>query len=328
MSLTVSESARPSLDFIPEWFQSAFTTICWSLLLGVWLAAAFGPIYALWCFHKRSLDSLLTFLCLWFLGGMIKVPYLPSLSESFASGLESWFKSFTIKHEHAHSRAAEPDSPKNTIYCYHPHGLFSLGMALLAADLVRRGEKIAIVASNHMRFFNPVAKIILDMAGIELVGASPREVQAAMKRGDRSLILVPGGYEEAVMTQNGFERLYLDRRMGFVKYAMRYGYTLTPVYAYGENDFYVCVPIANSVRSFLAQYKLPLAIFYGDTRFPLLPRRTDHGLHIVVGEAVKVIPEANPSLSELHRAHNEYKERLIQLYYRYNKENDRPLEVL
>lgn len=326
--MTVSESARHSLDSIPEWFQSAFTTICWSLLLGVWLAAAFGPIYAVWCFYKGSLDSLLTFCCLWFLGGMIKVPYLPSLSESIASGLQSWFKTFSINYEHAHPRPAEVHYPKKTIYCYHPHGLFSLGMALLAADLVRRGEKIAIVASNHMRFFNPVAKIILDMAGIELVGASPREVQAVMKRGERSLILVPGGYEEAVMTQNGFERLYLDRRMGFVKYAMRYGYTLTPVNAYGENDLYVCVPIADSVRSFLAQYKLPFAIFYGDTRFPLMPRRTDHGLQIVVGEAVQVTAKTDPSLSELHRAHDEYKERLIQLYYRYNQDNDRPLEVL
>jgi 2-acylglycerol O-acyltransferase 2 len=130
------------------------------------------------------------------------------------------------------------------------------------------------------------------------------------------------------MTQTGFERLFLLDRLGFVKYAMRYGYSLTPVYAYGENDLYTTVNVASSLRDWLARYKIPIVLFYGDAKLPILPRRNESGLTLVVGERVSVKHVAQPTLQELRRAHGEYVEKVTELYYRYNHDSDRPLEVV
>jgi 1-acyl-sn-glycerol-3-phosphate acyltransferase len=322
------DSSRPNIDFLPSTLRPWFIAFCWSLLIGVWLTAALGPIYAGLCIYHGLWDSLLSFLCFWLIGGFLRFPSIPALTHLMAKGLESWFKYFTIDYEHAFLKQGNSVCSGRTIYCYHPHGLFSFGMVLLAVDLARKNEPVGIIGSSHMRWFNPLAKILLDLAGIELIGASSREVQRALRRGDRSLILVPGGYEEAVLTQNGYERLYLNNRLGFVKYAMRYGYSLTPVYAFGENDLYSCFPIADSVRNALARYKIPLALFYGDSNFPLMPRRTEEGLRIVVGEPFSVPYRIEPDIRELRATHSEYVEKLLQLYYRYNKEVDRPLEIV
>ena len=323
----ITGSTRPSFDYIPSALRESFILMCCLAIVGVWLAAAFGPLFMIYSIYHRAWDFLLTFLCVWLWGGLVRVPHMPTLAEAITTGIESWFSRFSITYEHLSSAlsikrpAKTPGGP--TIYCYHPHGLFSFGTALLAVDLIRRGEKVSIVTSSHMRWFNPVLKILLDVAGIEIVGSSRNEVEAAMKRGDRSLILVPGGYEEGVMTQTGFERLFLKDRLGFVKFAMRYGYSLTPVYAYGENDLYTCIPVADKLRNLLATWKIPVAIFYGDSSMPLLPKRTGSGLRIVVGAPVYVDSDS----ARLREAHSEYVERLVQLYYRYNEDSDRPIEI-
>ena len=325
----VLESTRPSLDFVPHIARKIFPLLCWLLLGFVWLCAAAAPIYIIFCTLTGRADALLSFLSIWLLGSVVKFPHMPCLTEAITTGIEMWFRDFSIGYEHLSHEASVAEFPhRKTIYCYHPHGLFSIGAVLLAVDLIRRGEKISFVTSAHMRWFNPLLKIFMDMAGIEIVGASAAEVQAAMKRGDRSLILVPGGYEEAVLTENGFERLFLQDRMGFVKYAMRFGYSLTPVYAYGENDLYKCIPIASGVRSWLASWKIPIVVFYGDQRCPILPHSDSEGLRVIIGIPLRVDSMRNPPLEQLRAAHRSYVDRVTELYYRHNRKGDRPLEIV
>jgi 2-acylglycerol O-acyltransferase 2 len=279
------------------------------------------------------IDALLAFLSIWLLGSVLKFPHIPWLTEAITTGIEAWFKDFSICYEgffvgKNNSKLLSPTpgaSSQKTIYCYHPHGLFSIGAVLLAVDLIRRGEKIAFVTSAHMRWFNPLLKMFMDMAGMEIVGASAKEVQAAMKRGDRSLILVPGGYEEAVLTQNGFERLFLQERKGFVKYAIRYGYSLTPVYAFGENDLYTCIPVASGLRNWLAKWKIPIVVFYGERGMPFFPHKDGKGLKIIVGNPVVFVDERS---TDVRTAHALYMDRLVEMYYRHNRDADRPLEIV
>ena len=331
-STGVHDCSDGRIAVIPERFRHRFMALCWTLLVVVWLSAVMGPVYVLYAVCTGAWDSLVDFLCIWLVAGLLKFPRVPRFADLVSSGIECWFKRFSISYEDR-GRILEPAvlsasaKRRPTIYCYHPHGLLSIGTGLLAADLVRRGEKVAIVTSAHMRWFNPVLKILLDMAGIEVCGSSPKDVQAAMKRGDTSLILVPGGYEEAVMTEEGFERLYLKDRMGFVKYAMRYGYSLTPVFAYGENDLYSCVSFADKVRGYLAAWKIPVVLFYGDKSAPFMPKRTEPGLNIVVGEPVLVEQKVQPDGDSLRFNHGLYVHSLVELYYRHNRDVDRPLEI-
>jgi hypothetical protein len=319
--------SRPSLDGVPRSLLPLYAFLCWSMVMSIWLAAAFGPLYVIFCAIKGLWSSVLTFLSVWLLGGLIDFPEIPSLARAIASGLELWFPSFSIHYEHRFATGyREASKSRPSIYCYHPHGLFSIGAVLLAADLISRGEKIAFVTSSHMRWFNPLAKLMMDIAGIQIVGATSAEVQAAMRKGERSLILVPGGYEEAVFTQNGFERLFLTSRLGFVKFAMRFGYNLVPVYAFGENDLYSTLPIVSTIRDALAKYKIPVAIFFGHPNLPIMPKR--NSLKIFVGDRLEVPWTNDPPIQQLRAVHNVYVEKLIELYYENNELPDRPLEII
>ena len=328
------ESSRPSMSFVPKNLRIVFPVLCWSLLVCVWLSAAAGPIMVIYCMVSGMMDALLAFLSIWLLGSVLKFPHIPWLTEAITTGIEAWFRDFSICYEgcfavKSNAKLVSPSpgaSSQKTIYCYHPHGLFSIGAVLLAVELIRRGEKIAFVTSAHMRWFNPLLKMFMDMAGIEIVGASAKEVQAAMKRGERSLILVPGGYEEAVLTQNGFERLFLQERKGFVKYAIRYGYSLTPVYAFGENDLYTCVPVASGLRNWLAKWKIPIVVFYGDSRIPVFPHQDGKGVKIIVGNPLEF--SGDERNTAVRAAHALYMDRLIEMYYRHNRDADRPLEIV
>jgi len=323
----VQDDDVPDLSPIPTNSRSAFVYLCWSLFIGVWVSAFLAPIFVGICLIKGWWDSLLTFMIIWLAGGLVNFPYTPKFADVVASGIESWFSKFKIHHEHAFSPVPSTTDSKRTIYCYHPHGLFSIGAGLLAANLVRRGEKVAIVTSSHMRWFNPILKLLLDMAGIDIVGASPKEVRAAMAKGDRSLILVIGGYEEAVLTKDGTDNIYINNRLGFVKYAMRYNYSLTPVYAFGENDLYQCWDVGKSLRNFLARWKIPVVFFRGNPWFPLLPIRTEEGMKIVVGEPVHVTHTNEPSAGQLTASHKHYVDQLVKLYNRNNEHKNRHLEI-
>ena len=332
--LILCETPQPSMmedDDVPDLrpvareYRPLFVFLCWSLFIGVWVSAFLAPVFVCICLMKGWWDSLLTFMLIWLTGGLMSFPYTPRFADIVTSGIESWFTKFKIHHVHTTSPTQSESRP--TIYCYHPHGLFSIGAGLLAANLVRRGEKVAIVTSSHMRWFNPILKLLLDMAGIDIVGASPKEVREAMAKGDRSLILVIGGYEEAVMTKDGTENVYINNRLGFVKYAMRYKYTLTPVYAFGENDLYQCWDVARNVRNYLAGWKIPIVFFRGNPWFPLLPIKTDEGMKIVVGEPVRVSHNMDPSHAELSASHKHYIDRLVELYNKNNENKTRHLEI-
>ncbi|CAM9488198.1 unnamed protein product, partial [Heterosigma akashiwo] len=56
-----------------------------------------------------------------------------------------------------------------------------------------------------------------------------------MEKGE-SFGIIPGGFEEATISKLGAQRVYLKKRKGFVKYALKYGYALVPVYTFGESD--------------------------------------------------------------------------------------------
>ena len=323
-----SDDDVPDLSSLPSVSHGLFTYLCWSLFIGVWISALIAPVFVCMALLKGWWDALLTFSVFWLAGSLITLPHVPRFAEIVTSGVESWFARFLIHHEHHVTTSNLTQSPKKqTIYCYHPHGLFSIGAGLLAANLVRRGERVALVTSSHMRWFNPVLKWLLDLAGIDIIGASPSEVKQAMSKGDRSLILVIGGYEEAVLTKDGTDNIYINNRLGFIKYAIRYNYTLTPVYAFGENDLYECWDVAKSVRNFLATWKIPIVFFRGNKWLPLLPIRTDEGMKIVVGEPMHVAHNEEPSREQLMDHHQRYVNTLVALYNRNNDDRKRHLEI-
>lgn len=73
--------------------------------------------------------------------------------------------------------------------------------------------------------------------------------------------LVPGGYEEGTLATPDEMRLYLKNRKGFIKYALRYGYTIRPVLCIGENKAFETFDRLKSFRLLLSRFKLPASFF-------------------------------------------------------------------
>lgn len=50
--------------------------------------------------------------------------------------------------------------------------------------------------------------------------------------------MLPGGFEEATISTSKENRVFVKERKGFIKYAIRYGYKVFPVFTFGENKMY------------------------------------------------------------------------------------------
>ncbi|EER14229.1 diacylglycerol o-acyltransferase, putative [Perkinsus marinus ATCC 50983] len=81
----------------------------------------------------------------------------------------------------------------------------------------------------------------------------------------KSCVLITGGFHEATITCPGTDRIYLNNsRKGFVRYALREGYSLTPVYGFGETDTFSNVQGMWAFRFWLnsGTFQLPADIGY------------------------------------------------------------------
>lgn len=81
--------------------------------------------------------------------------------------------------------------------------------------------------------------------------------------------MLPGGFEEATLTTRTENRVYLKRRKGFIKYALKYGTTIYPVFVFGENQLFYTFDKLLSLRLWLNKYKMVGTIFW--SRFLTFP---------------------------------------------------------
>jgi len=145
------------------------------------------------------------------------------------------------------------------------------------------------------------------------LGAKPVDASAFdkfMKQG-ANISFLPGGFEEATLTHNKNDRVFIKNRKGFVKYALKYGYTIHPVYTFGENKTYSSLNNLDKFCLFLNKLKLPKLLFWG--KYWLLPR-DDVELHCVIGEGIKLPIIENPSPEDINKYHDIYVNKLINLY--------------
>ena len=136
-----------------------------------------------------------------------------------------------------------------------------------------------------------------------------------MSRG-KNLAIVPGGFEEATLQRYSDESVYLSRRKGFIKIALKHGYAVTPVYTFGESETFHTLTGANAFRLWLNSFKLPAVIFFGWTWFPFFPR-PESELHTFIGDPIQLplIPEATSA--DVDKWHKVYVEALVKLFDRH-----------
>jgi len=249
----------------------------------------------------------------------------------------SWFDSVELW---AAEGSLQRPRSQPTLLCYHPHGIFSVGACALALGgpgLFPDG--LSVFTAPYIKHFAPLmhacAHFMLPMR-IKFESVSKANMHSVMSKRVDALFLVPGGIQEATLTKAGRERLFLKRRKGFVKYALQHGYSLTPVYAFGETDVY------DNLQAFMKwRLKLNEGIFgspqgiptvapFGWRWCPILPKRRAR-LRVVIGPPLQLPHIRHPKRDEVEYWQAIYIQAVEKLYaasLRVQIGDDRPLEVM
>jgi 1-acyl-sn-glycerol-3-phosphate acyltransferase len=159
-----------------------------------------------------------------------------------------------------------------------------------------------------------------------------RAVASKALHAGRSILVLPGGEAEQIRTVHGREKVYLHRRKGFIKIALRHGVPIVPIYVFGASDYYHTWFVGYGLRLWIMK-KLGVCItlafgLYGSTLCPLPVETT-----IVFGKPLDfTVKEAGaPSDKEVVDAHQQFCEALRELFDKHKKSlgyGDRQLEIL
>jgi len=210
------------------------------------------------------------------------------------------------------------------IFGYHPHGIFVVGAITNFATNGGGFDQTFPGIDLSLAIVNPIFKLPLArefaLAG-SCVSANKETILYNLERG-RSMLIAPGGANEALRTSPGTLDLLLQGRKGFVRMGVMSGASLVPVISFGENETfsqYKGGMLQKVQKFFMGVMGFSIPLFHGrgvfNYSFGLFPHRVP--IRSVVGEPIVCQklptdhPDFEPTVDILHR---KYMQALEQLY--------------
>lgn len=200
-------------------------------------------------------------------------------------------------------------SLSKSLFAVHPHGIFSIGFMIASVHNNFFGS--GTICSSRALIYTPFTGLFAIWLGFKSV--DPSQFKKVMEKGE-NIAFVPGGFEEATITSNEMDKIFIKDRKGFIKYAIQYGYTIYPTYTFNEARLFKTFNLFQNIRLLLNKLKIPTVIFIGPSLgFP------DHNqkLVTVISSGIKVSQTANPSDDLINEYHKKYIEELEYIYYKY-----------
>lgn len=205
------------------------------------------------------------------------------------------------------------DPSVQRIYCSHPHGVgsFHHAGAMMCPPVCEPGKSFERVSPGASRrelaatvlFRIPVIREIALAMGC--CDASRSVVGHVLARG-LSVGLMAGGEQEQLLSMRGEHMVYVQRRKGIVKLALRHGVPLVPCYCFGETDLYHQSRFALRFRQWLCS-TLGVAITLAYGRTPLLPFLPIPGRLVhVIGTPIAVEKTTDPTAADVEALHAKY----------------------
>jgi len=142
--------------------------------------------------------------------------------------------------------------------------------------------------------------------------AAKRSMKKFMAVGN-NIALIPGGFQEATIFKKGVDRVFLQKRMGFIKYALQYGYRVHPCYVFGERDTFSTFQPFLKLRLMLNEYDIPGVFFLGDWRCILFPKASSR-IVTVVGKGLDFPCIPHPTPQDVVAYHARYVNALQELF--------------
>jgi hypothetical protein len=151
-------------------------------------------------------------------------------------------------------------------------------------------------------FYLPILSCLISWWGLDSVNQS--RMTEFMEK-NANIALYPGGFEEQALTTNKACRVFIKKRKGFIKMALRYGYKVAPVLCLGENNTLNTIDHLLSLRLFLASIKIPAILPY--SRFGVFPN-FDVDITVIVGKPIQVPKIDHPTAQDVKHWHKVYME--------------------
>eukprot|EP01084_Bolivina_argentea_P097642 175519_1 len=240
------------------------------------------------------------------------------------------------------------------MYCYHPHGVFTLGFAWNGGIRMSAASDTAI--SNQVRakyiggpgshltalprhgmaasalIYAPLFRpLIVDLCGC--VSPAKKESFLGFMRNKISFGMTPGGFYEISWFKKSVDCVYIKDKKGFIKYALQYGYEIFPAYTFGECETYYKVDsFSEETKKWMSYWHIPTSIFfYGEYWWcPFLPYSTGIGLHTIIATGIKCPQIDKPTQKDIDEYHEKYLNAVIGVYdrnkWRFGLENKK-LEI-
>ena len=140
------------------------------------------------------------------------------------------------------------DPSKQYIVAIHPHGFMGENMANIVArgcpELKTRGIMGVLPGMGPVWMcVAPAARwypLWVETGGKYITDASAKTVRKILTKGGESVLLLPGGFSEAVYigASKDYDHAYLVGRVGFLKLAIERGIDVAPVYGFGVASAY------------------------------------------------------------------------------------------
>ncbi len=276
------------------------------LVIVTWISSLASPLIFLWAIlnEKYTLVAIIVLLVT-----MAYVPWEKGPVSRFFSAMINYHPYYYKRCSTIFDGSLPDATDKPKFYAVHPHGAFCLGWSVIFA---------APYMSNVRFCFSPVlyASPFFQLL-CRLIGNPGKADKASMikymKKGEH-LALPPGGFEEATISSTSHDRVYIKKRVGFIKLCLQHGYSVVPVYAFGEKYTYSNVQGMWKARLFLNSLGVPAIAVWGASFLPLLPKRHKHGLIVAAGKPLDLPKIENPTRDEVKVWHDKYIASLEKLF--------------
>lgn len=208
---------------------------------------------------------------------------------------------------------------EKSLFCFHPHGILTLG--LLIISITNKVIEHSTLLGSRALLYTPITGLFTKWFGIQSV--NPKKFQELMEKG-KNISFVPGGFEEATLTNHNKDRVFINSRKGFIKYALKFGYKVHPIYIFNESRLFLTMNYFENFRLILNKFKIPTVFFVG--KYFGLPDFTQK-LVTVISSGIQFPKLDNPTKEQVNQYHKLYVTELEYLYYKY-KDNFGGSEVL
>lgn len=232
---------------------------------------------------------------------------------SYLAPMLDYFKFEAVEED---SEAIEKDMAKgkNYIIAIQPHGVISYGGMCSAVAFDRKYSKIkTAVASVVLKI--PVLKHVMGI--FNLTDASASNLRKILQKNgeEGSIVLYVGGMAELFYCSREIEKLYLSKRKGFIKLALRSGVDIIPIYMFG-NTSVLSVLTHGILADISRKLKLSATLFWGKWYLPI-PR--DDKILYVSGKPITIPHIPEPTSEDVDKHHAIYVKEVERIFETYKK---------